>query len=105
MTGPLQITPEILERARQVRDALDAALRVMQSGAVTAAELGALPRVTVVVTPTIQPSPGVAADVAAAEEARQRFQKETDVARAVAIVLGVAAEVARAIAPALLALL
>jgi hypothetical protein len=80
--------------ARQVRDALDAALARWEAAVAAGEPLPDLPAVTLDVQPVIMPSASVTEAVAASAAARERFEAQTQTARAAAIVLGIAAEIA-----------
>ncbi len=64
-----------------------------------------LPEVALTVTPSVQPSPEVAQAAADSAAARQAYAKETEMGRSLSMILGVAAEMGKVLAPALTALL
>jgi hypothetical protein len=94
-----RITPETIEKARQVRDALDAALKQIEAGDIDVDQLGELPEVTLDIQPARRPSSDVAQAIAASTSARKDYADETDRSRALVITLAVGAEVAKALLP------
>jgi len=93
------LTPQQIAQARAVQQALSAALSALDSGQVNAATLPAAPSVTLHVVPVTTLSPEVATAVAASQEARAKFEAETQFASAVSSVLSVAAEMGKVLLP------
>lgn len=102
----LPVDPATIERARALRDALDAALKAVEDGRLTAADLAAAAErpAVVIVQPVVTPSSSVQEIVAESQAARDELEKETAAKRVLTTVLQVASAASGLLRP-LLALL
>ena len=93
------ISPETIDQARSVAEALNAALAKIDNGSVPVGTIPALAPMTLTVDPSVLPSDDVAKAVAASASARTKFESETVAARRVALVLEAGAAIGRAMIP------
>jgi len=94
-----QLTNEQLETAKQVRDALDAALKQIEANRPAAEEISAtLPPVTSI-TPLVALSSQVQAVIAEANAARDGFEKETQRTRVAVMFVQIIAALGQVAAP------
>ena len=94
-----QVNPQTIETIRTGIKAAQAALELLESGAVRAEDLPKAVDVHIEVVPVTGPSDKVAEQTAQMKAARDAYVKQTETARAVSIIFEVFLKVAQVVAP------